>query len=181
MIQVVRNMLFVLLVVMGGAIAYKSMTEGGSTRVAAARTQPERPVPGVAPERLAAAAVSLTNQMILEPSRNNHYYVIAEVEGVNVRFLVDTGATSVVLSIDDAERIGLDTGNLTYSQVFNTANGQTRAAPVVLEDITIGQLSVDNVQASVNESDMGISLLGMTFLRKLDGYQVEDGKLVLYW
>ena len=131
MLQVVRNMLFVLIIVMGGAITYKSMTEGGPASVAATRTQPERPVPGVEPERLTAAAVSLTNQMILQPSRNNHYYVTAEVEGVNVRFLVDTGASSVVLSMEDAERVGLDTGNLTYSQIFNTANGQTRAAPVL--------------------------------------------------
>ena len=181
MIQVVRNMFFVLIIVMGGAIGFKSMNDNSSSKVAATRTQPERPVPGVEPERLTAAAISLTNQMILRPSRNSHYYVTAQVEGVSVRFLVDTGATSVVLSMEDAENIGLDTGNLTYSQVFNTANGQTRAAPVVLEDITIGQLSVDDVQASVNQSDMGISLLGMTFLRKLDGYQVEDGNLVFYW
>ena len=181
MVQVVRNMVFVLMVVMGGAITYKSMTESGSRTAGAARTQPERPVPGVQPERVTAAVANLTNQLTLEPNRNSQYFVTAQVEGVSIRFLVDTGASAVVLTMEDAERIGLDPDNLTYSQIFNTASGQTRAAPVTLDGIRIGLLEVDNVEASVNESPMGISLLGMTFLSKLDGYQVEEGKLILYW
>jgi len=180
MVVVVRNMLFALMLLMGVAVLYKTASDDSSTRVAAG-SQPERPVPGVEPARLSSAAASLTNQLILKPGRNGQYMVTAQVQGVDVRFLVDTGASSVVLTMEDAERVGLDPVNLTYSQVFQTANGHIRAAPVTLDGIRIGLLEVDGVEASVNESPMGISLLGMTFLSQLDGYQVENGDLVLYW
>ncbi len=124
---------------------------------------------------------SLTNQLVLERGRDGHYYVTAEVEGVPVDFLVDTGASMIALTYEDAERIGLRPGQLDYSLRAQTANGVALFAPVTLQDVAIEQIEIDDVRAAVAQSDMGMSLLGMSFLGRLDGYQVEDGNLILYW
>ena len=59
--------------------------------------------------------------------------------------------------------------------------GEVRGAPVVLREIRIGQFSLFDVPASVNEAPLRVSLLGMSFLGRLNGYQVEDGQLILRW
>lgn len=124
---------------------------------------------------------SLTNQIVLERHSDGHYYVTAEVEGVPVDFLVDTGASMIALTREDAERVGLRPGDLNYTMRAQTANGIALFAPVTLEDVAIEQIEIDDVRAAVSRSHMGMSLLGMSFLGRLDGYQVEDGNLILYW
>ena len=110
---------------------------------------------------------------------DGHYYIEAEVEGVPILFMVDTGASEVVLTQRDAERLRIDPGSLDFTQMVHTANGIVRVAPITLEGIGIGSIYVRNVQASVNQADMGISLLGMSFLRELDGFEFAGGKLTL--
>ena len=180
MVETVRNILVLLTVVMGLAVLFKS-PDWNDRAQPAKQTQAKERVASVQPVAPRVATARFSNQLILKPGRNGHYIVVAEVDGVDVRFLVDTGASSVVLSAQDAERVGLHASNLDYTQIYQTANGQTRGAPVTLGSVSIGQLAVDDVEASVNESPMGISLLGMTFLSKLDGFQVEDGNLILFW
>ena len=180
MVQTVRNILVFLMVIMGVAVLFKSPDWKDRTQPAKQTSAKER-LAGVQPAAPRISAARFSNQLILKPGRNGHYIVVADVDGVDVRFLVDTGASSVVLSAQDAERIGLHASNLDYTQIYQTANGQTRGAPVTLGSVSIGQLSIDDVEASVNESPMGISLLGMTFLTQLDGFQVEDGNLILFW
>lgn len=124
---------------------------------------------------------SLTNQIVLERHADGHYYVTAEVEGVPVDFLVDTGASMIALTHEDAERIGLRPSDLDYTLRAQTANGVALFAPVTLEDVAIEQIEIDDVRGAVSRSHMGMSLLGMSFLGRLDGYQVEDGNLILYW
>lgn len=117
--------------------------------------------------------------VIVRMSANGHFVVRAEVEGRPVTFLVDTGASDVVLSPEDARRIGIDLRSLTYSKIYQTANGTVKGAPVELRVISIGPLSVRNVRASVNSADMGGSLLGMSFLEKLSGFEVRRNSLIL--
>ena len=105
----------------------------------------------------------------------------AEVDGGTVRFLVDTGATIIMLTPEDARRIGFARERLVFDRLVSTANGIARAARVKLREIRIGQLTVRNIGALVGERSMGVSLLGMNFLRRLDGYEVRDGRLVLRW
>jgi aspartyl protease family protein len=107
--------------------------------------------------------------------------VEAMVNGAPLTFLVDTGASDIVLTMADAERLGLRPGSLHFTQRFATANGEVRAAPVVLREIRVGQFSLFDVPASVNEAPLRVSLLGMSFLQKLNGYGVENGRLVLRW
>ncbi len=117
----------------------------------------------------------------IEAGRNGHFELRAEVDGRTVRFLVDTGATMVMLTPEDARRIGFARGRLTFDGLVSTANGIARVARVNLREITIGELTVRDVGALVGQRPMALSLLGMNFLRRLDGYEVRDGRLVLRW
>ena len=178
MAQIVRNIIFLFLGIMVFAVAFKNMGGDDGRTTARPNTVTEDQIAGLRPT---AEGDRIANQLIVPRGPNGQYTVIAEVDGTDVRFLVDTGASSVVLTTKDAERIGLEPEDLDYTQVYQTANGKIRAAPVTLEEIRIGPVEVDEVAASVNESPMGISLLGMTFLGRLEGYQVQDGDLILYW
>ena len=120
-------------------------------------------------------------EYVVQPRAGGHYVVEAAVNGAPVTFLVDTGASDIVLTMADAGRLGFHPATLRFTQPFATANGEVRGAPVVLREIRVGQFSLFNVPASVNEAPLRVSLLGMSFLQQLNGYGVENGKLVLRW
>lgn len=108
-----------------------------------------------------------------------HFVVEAIIRGETIRFMVDTGASDVVLTPADAQRIGLHPATLNFTQRYNTANGIVMGAPVTLDRVQIGPIEVANVRASVNKAPMAGSLLGMSFLNRLSGYDVRDGVLTL--
>lgn len=110
---------------------------------------------------------------------DGHYYLTLDVNGQTVEFVVDTGATSIVLTKADAERVGIDVGNLQFFGRANTANGEVRTAPVRLREVAVGGISDRNVPAFVNENDMFQSLLGMTYLQRWDRIEIADRKLIL--
>jgi clan AA aspartic protease (TIGR02281 family) len=120
-------------------------------------------------------------EYVIESGAGGHFVVEAVVNGAPVTFLVDTGASNVVLTMADAERLGFRPETLRFTERFASANGEVRAAPVVLRELRIGQFSVFDMPASVNEAPLRVSLLGMSFLRRLHGYGVEDGRLILRW
>jgi aspartyl protease family protein len=129
----------------------------------------------------AKAAGDGWNRITIPADSRGHYLVEAEVNGTPVTFLVDSGASSIVLSPEDARRVGLAPERLRFTERYRTANGTVRAAPVELREIRIGQLAQRFVPASVNEAPIGVSLLGMTFLSRLESWGVEGGRLALYW
>ena len=112
-------------------------------------------------------------------AQGGHFFAEAEVEGKKVMFIIDTGASDVVLSASDAVRLGITPAKREFTKVYNTANGTMRGAPVVLDSLAIGPIDVRNVDASVADSDLQISLLGMSFLNRLSGYQVSGDGLTL--
>ncbi|HSA81309.1 MAG TPA: TIGR02281 family clan AA aspartic protease [Geminicoccaceae bacterium] len=120
-------------------------------------------------------------EYVVEAGAHGHFVIDAVVNGVPLTFLVDTGASETVLTLDDARQLGFLPQSLDFSQRFRTANGVVRGAPVRLRELRIGQFSLYNVDASVNEAPLAISLLGMSFLDRLNGYEVADGRLVLRW
>lgn len=111
--------------------------------------------------------------------QDGHFAVEAEVNGVPLRFLVDTGASVVTLTPGDARRIGIDPAKLSYDQRVSTANGVVLAAPVRLKSVRVGPIVLNDVRASVNQAEMSGSLLGMSFLGRLRSYEVRDGALTL--
>ncbi len=181
MVHTVRNLLLVLLIVMGAVIIFTDpgkVDRGRDTRARSVQVDRGEAMPRSAVSRQTS---ELTNQMTLRPGQSGHYFLTADIGGADVDFLVDTGASLIALSYEDAERIGLDPESLEYSGRVQTANGITRVAPVTLDTVRVGQLEVDRVEAVVTRASLGTSLLGMSFLRRLEGYRVEDGNLVLYW
>ncbi|MEQ9258931.1 MAG: TIGR02281 family clan AA aspartic protease [Roseovarius sp.] len=110
---------------------------------------------------------------------DGHYYLTAEVNGAPVNFVVDTGASQIVLTQADARAAGLDLANLAYVGRAFTANGEVRTAPVRLERIAIGPISDEGVRAVVNEGEMDQSLLGMDYLQRFSSVEISGGRLVL--
>ena len=131
---------------------------------------------GMAPavaDSLAEAGVSIAR------SRDGHFWIDAEVNGRQIRFLVDTGASDVVLTREDADSLGILLQPQDYSLIYRTASGTTRAAPVQLDYVSFGTLHLWNVEAAVNQSNMDVSLLGQSFLSRLSGFEVSGNILTL--
>ena len=101
------------------------------------------------------------------------------MNGGRVTFMVDTGATDVVLAPADARRIGLDPAGLTFDQLASTANGTVTGAAIRLDSLAVGPIEMRDLPATVNGADMSESLLGMEFLNRLSGWRVENGVLTL--
>lgn len=120
------------------------------------------------------------NTLTFPGNREGHVELDAVVNGAPVHFLVDTGATMVVLSLRDAAAAGISRAGLDFSIKTQTANGIGRAAPITLRELRVGQFSANDVPAAVVEN-LRISLLGQTFLKRLDSYEMRDGALTLYW
>ncbi len=112
-------------------------------------------------------------------SPDGHYWAEGEVDGHTVKFLVDTGASAVALTAEDARRLGIDTQGLNYNYTVTTANGQARAAQVKLASVAIGQARVDNVDAFVLDRGLETSLLGMSYLGRLSQFEATQTSLVL--
>lgn len=110
---------------------------------------------------------------------DGHYYLTLEVNGAPVEFVVDTGATSIVLAAADAERAGFDTGSLAFLGRALTANGEVRTAPVTLDQVSFGQITDRNLPASVNGGQLDRSLLGMTYLQRFESLEISGGELRL--
>ena len=110
---------------------------------------------------------------------DGHYYLTAEVNGVPLRFVVDTGASRIVLSQQDARRAGIDTGELVYTGRAFTANGEVRTAPVRLDRIEVGPIRDTNLRAVVNGGEMEGSLLGLDYLHRFSRVEIAEGRLVL--
>ena len=111
--------------------------------------------------------------------RDGHYYLSLIINDAPIRFVVDTGATDLVLTKEDAARVGLDPKQLAYLSIANTANGQVRLARVRLDSVQLGDITDQDVRAVVNEGDMRESLLGMTYLQKFGRIQIDGNRLTL--
>ena len=112
-------------------------------------------------------------------SPDGHFWAQGQVNGKAVRFLVDTGATAVALTAEDAARLGLDPKTLRYGFQVMTASGQVRAAEVKLASISVAGAKVDNVDALVIEKGLPSSLLGMTYLGRLSKFEATKTALIL--
>ena len=110
---------------------------------------------------------------------DGHYYLTLEVNGAAVPFLVDTGASEVVLNARDAERAGIDTDTLAYLGRARTANGEGRTASVWIEEMSLGGITDTDVRVWVNQGELEQSLLGMGYLQRWSSIEIRNGALVL--
>jgi aspartyl protease family protein len=112
--------------------------------------------------------------------RGGDFQVAAKVNGTRVAMALDTGASAVVLTHDAAKAAGLPLEMLDYTVAVDTANGRARAASVTLESLAVGDIVEHRVPALIAQSgQLRVSLLGMSFLNRLDGWEVRGDKLVM--
>jgi aspartyl protease family protein len=130
-------------------------------------------------ELIPSSAQSSGQTEVLRMGKDGHFNVDALVDGERIQFLIDTGASDVMLSPFDAKRLGFDLAKLKYSKRYNTANGIVNGAPINLSQISIGKINVNNISATVNGADMNKSLLGMGFLKRLSRFEIAGNNLIL--
>lgn len=112
-------------------------------------------------------------------SASGSFEAVVSVNGKNIRFLVDTGASDVVLSRRDAERVGIDPDTLLYLGRASTANGMVDIASVTLEEVSFGGYTDRNVDASVTAGALNFSLLGMSYLNRFERIEISGDEMRL--
>lgn len=125
------------------------------------------------------AVIGKGNSVVITANMDGHFYVNGHVNGKSVYLMIDTGASDVMLSPQDASRVGLGSDQLSFTRVYNTANGIGYGAPVRLESLKLGSIEFRDFKASVNKADMDHSLLGMSFLERLESFEFRGNKLHL--
>jgi aspartyl protease family protein len=138
------------------------------------------PAPTNTPPALTVLRPSSNRTLVYRADRRGHFSLTATVNGAPIRVVVDTGASLVALTLDDARAAGIGRSELLFNQVTQTANGRVRFAPVMLREIRIEQLSIENVPAAVIEN-LDQSLLGMSFLKRLKSFEMREGALTISW
>ena len=151
----------------------------GTPQEAAPAPSSEQQTPAVATPAPASAEPDASSLRIF-PDGNGNYRVQGLVNGATVQFLVDTGATNVLLTPADARRAGIDPDQLQYRQMFQTPNGQVKGADIVIYQLAVGPIRLVNIPGAVLRTDIDTSLLGVSFLSRLSGYEVENGAMILH-
>lgn len=127
----------------------------------------------------AAQVMTASGEVRIRGHADGHFWVRADVNGVPTLFLVDTGASEIVLSKKSAAAAGIDLNGLTFSGRAMTANGVVGSAPVRLDSLSIGPIARAPIGAVVPDGALEVNLLGMRFLRSLKSWRVEGNVLIL--
>ena len=117
-------------------------------------------------------------EIVLPRAPDGHYYVSLQIDGQPIDFMVDTGASGVVLSGEDAVRLGIDPAGLAYLGQAQTANGTVRTSRVTLENVQLGAFRDAKLRAFVTEGEMGGSLLGMDYLGRFK-IEISGDQMIL--
>lgn len=125
------------------------------------------------------AVVDTAGQITVPRGPDGHFHLTLRVNDAAIRFIVDTGATDLVLTRADAARAGIDLADLVFLGRARTANGEVRMAPVVLDQVTLGDITDRRIRAFVNAGDMTASLLGMSYLARFARIEIAGNTLVL--
>lgn len=112
-------------------------------------------------------------------SSDRHFNLTMQLNGAPIDFVVDTGATEMVLSLEDARRAGLDPDRLAFVGSARTANGTVSTAWTTIDEVAIGPVTFENVRVAVNAGDMRGSLLGMSFLDRFNRVEIQGDRLRL--
>ena len=119
-------------------------------------------------------------RITIDSNRHGHYEIDAMINGTPARLLADTGATVVALTYETAKDLGISPKTLSFNRRTKTANGIAHVAPVTLNNISVGGITVDNVKAVVAKpGSLSVNLLGMSFIGQLSQVEMRHGKLIL--
>ena len=122
---------------------------------------------------------SENGSIIIPKEVDGHYHLTLTINDRTIDFLVDTGASDIVLTRQDAARVGFDPDRLDYWGTANTANGRVRLATVRLETVRLADLVDRNILASVNDAPMEKSLLGMRYLSRFRAIEMTKNQMIL--
>lgn len=140
----------------------------------------DNPVMPVSVQEPVSNQEGFERSVTLKADGRGHFLTRAYVNGRPIVVLVDTGATKVALSYEDADRLGLRPTEKDFTLRSRTANGMARAAPVMIDSVRIGDVEVKNLRGSISEPGrMGITLLGMEFIRRLERFEMRGRELIL--
>jgi len=117
--------------------------------------------------------------IIIPKEIDGHFHLTLTINDRPIDFLVDTGASEIVLTRKDAARVGFDPNRLDYWGMANTANGTVRLATIRLETVRLGEFIDKNIRASVNKAPMEKSLLGMRYLSKFSAIEISNDQMIL--
>jgi aspartyl protease family protein len=150
----------------------------GSSQPAAPKAEPQVNLASV-PEK-PATPMPLGRQVLVNADERGHFTSQFKLNGRQIDGMIDTGATLVAINASTARRIGISLNPSDFNRQVNTANGSIKAAVVTVDHLQIGRISVDNIQAMVlDDKALQVNLIGMSFLQRLQKYQVQDGALLL--
>ncbi|HEX2812837.1 MAG TPA: TIGR02281 family clan AA aspartic protease [Sphingopyxis sp.] len=127
----------------------------------------------------AKAAASRPSEVRIRRASDSHFYADTDVQGTQIHMLVDSGASLVALTRRDAEAIGIDVDRLPVAGMAQTAGGPIPMRVTMLDSVDVDGITVRNVEAAVVDADMGVSLLGQSFLAKLDTVNIEGDTMTL--
>jgi len=120
------------------------------------------------------------DSVVVPPDAMGHFRVEGRVDGQFIQFVVDTGASVIALTADDAATLGIHPGPMDFRALVKTANGTVHAAPIQLNMVEVGNLMVRDVAAMVlPQGALSDNLLGLSFLSRLRHFEYTDGKMVL--
>ena len=125
------------------------------------------------------SVVDQDNVLIVQKSKDRHFYINVKLNGAEVRFLVDTGATSVSLTKEDAAKVGIEIDELNFDIKTYTASGISKSAKTNVKSIEIGGYRTGPHPVLVMSGNSDISLLGITFLQEFRYYKFEGDRLYL--
>lgn len=163
----------------GAAMAARHLDERQPVPSAELQTL-ERSEPVAQAAALQAQQVGWGDEVRITAAPDRQFYVEAEVNRRPARFLVDTGASYVALRESDANNAGIYTSWTDFEYPVHTANGETRAALVTIDEIEIDGLLVEGVRAFIlKDEQLSINLLGMSFLSRLESVEARQGELIL--
>ncbi|MCC6920683.1 MAG: TIGR02281 family clan AA aspartic protease [Alphaproteobacteria bacterium] len=125
------------------------------------------------------AVATAPGEIEVRRSGDGHFYLEVTVNGAPTQFMIDTGASMVALSWDDARAAGFKPEQLDFYERVNTASGPAMSAPVVLDLLTVGPILRRNVRAAILPEGVEGSLLGMSFLDTLKSYEIAGDRMTL--
>jgi clan AA aspartic protease (TIGR02281 family) len=138
------------------------------------------PLHGTYPGSKGLPASPTHKEIVLSANAYGHFHAAAEINGQEVDFMTDTGATYVALAYETAQKLGLAPQNMRFTGRSTTANGVARVASTQIDAIRIGEITVRNVQAVVAEPGrMAQNLLGMSFISQLTGFELNGTTLTM--
>lgn len=118
-------------------------------------------------------------QLVISVSQDNHYYLTIKINNQSIKFMIDTGASDLVIDKKLASKLGINIENLYYDKIFRTANGEVSGASTYFNEIDVAGVKFYNVSASVTSSELSVPLLGMSFLKRFYKYEFYRDKLIL--